>query len=48
MMFTIGFIVGAVVIGFIANRRPEWFAKVVFVANTVDDKVNAAVTKTKV
>lgn len=45
LLFGLGFAAGAVAIGFLANRKPEWFAKVVKVANAVDDKVNAAVKK---
>ena len=41
----IGFVIGCIVMGVVANRRPEWFAKVVRVANAVDDKVNASLPK---
>jgi len=40
----IGFAIGAIVIGVIANRRPQWFASIVTMANKIDDKVNAGVT----
>lgn len=43
MMFLAGFAVGALTIGIIANRRPQWFAKVVKIANAVDDKINAQI-----
>lgn len=43
--FSAGFIIGAVIIGILANRRPQWFAKVVSAANAVDAKVNQAVDK---
>ena len=42
-VFAVGVAVGAVAVGFVANRKPEWFAKVVSVANAVDAKANAAV-----
>lgn len=45
--FLIGLAVGAVVIGVIANRRPEWFARVVRAANAVDDKVNSTIEQVK-
>lgn len=38
------FFAGAIVIGVIANRRPQWFAHVVTMANSIDDKVNTTVT----
>ena len=43
MELLIGFIAGAVVVGFIAHRKPEWFANVVAAANAVDDKINAQI-----
>lgn len=45
MGFVLGAAVGAIVIGVIANRRPNWFANVVKAANAVDDKVNTAAAK---
>jgi hypothetical protein len=39
--FAAGVAVGAIVIGFIANRRPLWFAHVVTAANSVDAKINS-------
>jgi hypothetical protein len=45
LMFIWGFIVGGVVIGVVANRRPLWFAHVVTAANAVDDKINAQFKK---
>lgn len=39
----IGFIAGAFVVGFIANRRPQWFASAVALANAASDKVTTAV-----
>lgn len=42
-MFYIGLVLGMVIMGFVANRRPNWFANVVKAANAVDDKVNASV-----
>ena len=45
MELAIGFAVGFVVCGFIANRRPQWFAKVVAAANTVDDVANQQAKK---
>ena len=47
MLFAIGFAAGATVVGIIANRKPEWFAKVVKIANAVDDKVNDAAAQAK-
>jgi hypothetical protein len=41
LTFILGAIAGAIVIGFIANRRPLWFAHVVTAANSVDAKVNS-------
>jgi hypothetical protein len=46
-MFWFGLIVGAVLMGILANRRPQWFAKVVKAANAVDDKVNAGLAQLK-
>ena len=37
------FLAGAIVIGVIANRRPQWFAHVVTMANSIDNKVNTTV-----
>lgn len=39
----VGAVVGGLVVGVIANRRPQWFAKGVAVVNQFDDKVNAKV-----
>jgi hypothetical protein len=43
-MFLFGFLagvaVGAIVIGVLANRRPQWFAKVVAASNVVANQVN--------
>jgi hypothetical protein len=36
---------GGVAVGVLANRRPEWFAKVVKVANVVDSAVNDGAAK---
>ena len=41
--FLAGLALGAVVVGFVANRKPEWFASLVRLANLVDTKVNAVV-----
>lgn len=43
--FAAGIIIGVVIIGILANRRPQWFAKVVSAANAVDAKINQAVSK---
>lgn len=43
MEFLIGLAIGAIVVGWTAHKRPEWFARVVSAANAVDDKVNATV-----
>jgi len=40
MEFLLGCIVGGVIIGVLAHRKPEWFARVVAEVNIVDDKVN--------
>jgi hypothetical protein len=40
LMFALGFVAGAVVVGLLAHRKPEWFAKVVSAVNAVDDKIN--------
>ena len=45
MNFLWGMIAGGVLIGVVANRRPQWFARVVAAANAVDDAVNAAVKR---
>lgn len=45
--FALGFVAGAVVIGFIANRRPQWFAGIVRLTNIVDDAVNTQIGKLK-
>jgi hypothetical protein len=41
----LGIALGAIGIGFLANRKPEWFAKVVKVANAVDDKAKDLASK---
>ena len=41
--FLAGIALGAVVIGFVANRKPAWFASLVTISNYVDSKVNAVV-----
>lgn len=46
-MFILGFLAGAIVIGVIANRRPQWFAKVVKAANVADARINDIVSKAK-
>lgn len=38
--FITGFVVGAITIGVIANRRPGWFASLVTMANAFDNQVN--------
>jgi len=43
----IGAAVGAFVIGFIANRRPQWFAKAVSLTNYADDLANAKIQAVK-
>lgn len=43
MLFLWGLIAGAVAMGFVANRRPSWFANVVKAANLVDAQANAAI-----
>lgn len=43
--FALGAIVGAIIVGLIAHRKPEWFATIVKAANAVDDKVNSAIEK---
>lgn len=45
LTYVAAFLAGGVAVGFLANRRPEWFAKVVKVANQVDAKVNAGAAK---
>lgn len=47
LSFIFGFAVGAVIIGVVANRRPQWFAKIVRGANAVDDSVNIAADRLK-
>lgn len=39
--FLLGLFAGAVVIGFIAHKKPDLFARVVLEVNKLDDKVNA-------
>lgn len=41
--FGFGFLVGALVVGLISHRKPEWFASIVATANAVDDKVNTQI-----
>lgn len=43
LLFGLGFLA----CGVLANRKPEWFAKVVKAANAVDDKVNDAAAQVK-
>jgi len=45
MNFLWGMIAGGVLIGVVANRRPQWFNRMVTAANAVDDAVNSAVKK---
>lgn len=40
MFYFLAFVAGCVVMGLVANRKPEWFARVVKAANAVDDQVN--------
>lgn len=47
LLFALGFAAGAIVIGIVANRRPNWFASVVKAANIVDAKVNDLAAKAK-
>lgn len=43
----VSFVAGGVVVGVVANRKPEWFANVVKVVNAVDAKVNAVAAQAK-
>ena len=45
LAFGLGTLLGAIVIGFIANKQPQWFAKVVSAADAVDTKVNQTISK---
>lgn len=40
LSFAAGLGVGALITGFIAHRKPEWFNKAVAAVNRIDDKVN--------
>lgn len=49
-LFVFGLVVGLVVggagMGILANRRPQWFAHVVTLANAVDTQVNTIASAT--
>jgi hypothetical protein len=44
MWFLAGMFLGAVVMGWVAHKRPQWFARVVAETNSFNDKVNARVS----
>ena len=43
LSFLIGALVGAICVGYLAHRKPELFAQVVTVANTVDNTVKSVI-----
>lgn len=43
MLSVLSFIAGGVVVGWVAHKRPGWFAKTVSLVNAVDKKVNDTV-----
>ena len=37
-VFLVGFVAGGVVVGLLANRKPQWFASVVSTINAADNQ----------
>jgi protease II len=40
-----GLVVGGLLVGIVANRRPTWFSSAVSAVNAVDAKANEAIAK---